>query len=143
MIRTCPRCLESKLYLRSSRGEERKYRLTTICTECRSKYNRERRKANPEHLYNIERKSKFKRQYGITPEKYDAMLLEQGNGCAICSATEPGGRTRCFPVDHCHSTGTIRGLLCTKCNRGLGLFNDDANYMERAAKYLRGDHPWR
>lgn len=86
----------------------------------------------------IERRSKLKAAYGISVEDYNDMLAAQGGGCAICGATEPGGRTKHFPVDHCHTTGVIRGLLCTKCNRGLGLFNDDADRMGRAAKYLEG-----
>lgn len=67
------------------------------------------------------------------------MLAAQNGGCAICGATEPGGRTRYFPVDHCHTTGIVRGLLCTKCNRGLGLFNDDPERVARAVMYLKGD----
>jgi hypothetical protein len=85
----------------------------------------------------------MKQQYGITVEDYDVMLTSQNGGCAICGAEKPGGRTRYFAVDHCHATGDVRGLLCTKCNRGLGLFNDDTGRMERAVKYLKGDLSWR
>ena len=120
-------------------GGTRAHHRSSTCGACRVNYNRRRREVDPEHVYAIERRSKLKQQYGITPEKYDEMIASQGGGCAICGATEPGGRTKHFPVDHCHTTGAVRGLLCTKCNRGLGLFNDDAERMIRAANYLRGD----
>lgn len=66
------------------------------------------------------------------------MLLEaQDNRCAICGTDEPGGRGDGFVVDHCHSTGRIRGLLCSACNTGLGLFKDNAETLAKAIKYLK------
>lgn len=139
MLRTCSRCSESKpieafTLMNGKRANNR----TSTCTPCRTKYNKSRRARNPEHVYNIERRSKFKTQYGITIEEYDAMLKQQGGACAICGVDKPSGRTTHFAVDHCHTTGAVRGLLCTKCNRGLGLFNDDTIRIERAVKYLKG-----
>lgn len=142
-MRRCSSCNEVKpITTFSLMGGRRKGNRTSRCTQCRTAYNRKRREANPAKVYEIERRSKLKKQYGITPEEYDTMLTAQGGGCAICGAKEPGGRTRYFPVDHCHATGVIRGLLCTKCNRGLGLFNDNADRMKRAVKYLEGDLSW-
>jgi hypothetical protein len=63
----------------------------------------------------------------------DAMLESQGGKCAICGATEGYN----FPaVDHCHSTGKIRGILCDRCNRGLGFFKDNVAILRAAADYL-------
>ena len=108
------------------------------CKPCGVAKNRLRRQQNPEHVLNIERKSKFKRQYGISLEQYEEMLQNQGHGCAICGAKKPSERTKYFAVDHCHDTGKVRGLLCTKCNRGLGLFNDRTDMLQKAIKYLLG-----
>lgn len=76
----------------------------------------------------------LKHTYGITIEDYENLLEAQGNRCAICGITEPSGYN--WHVDHCHSKGHIRGLLCSKCNQGLGLFNDNTEVMRNAIKYL-------
>lgn len=80
------------------------------------------------------------RQYGVTPEWYQAKLVEQGNRCAICGRTPPaGGRKSAsrLHVDHCHDSGRVRDLLCNRCNPGLGHFLNDPELLEAAAAYLR------
>lgn len=72
--------------------------------------------------------------YGITPEGYDSMLAEQDGRCAICRTLEPGRNF--FVVDHDHDTGKVRGLLCVKCNSGLGMFDDDPVVLMHATQYL-------
>lgn len=76
------------------------------------------------------------RQYGITAEDYDALRVAQDDTCAICGRPDPLSKSGVWHVDHCHSTGRVRGLLCTKCNTGLGLFEDDAARLASAIKYL-------
>lgn len=75
------------------------------------------------------------KQYGITIEQYDEMLRAQNNSCAICKTDTPGGRGR-WAVDHCHSTGRVRGLLCASCNLGLGHFKDNQAFLAEAISYL-------
>lgn len=77
------------------------------------------------------------RRYGITRQDYNEMLEAQGDSCAICKTMDIGrkGHTH-FHVDHDHSTGKIRGLLCDLCNRGLGYFKDDPYLLGKAVKYL-------
>jgi hypothetical protein len=78
------------------------------------------------------------RAHGLTVAEYKQILAEQGGGCAICGRTDSGDkRGHRLHVDHCHSTGRFRGLLCTRCNKGLGHFGDDPERLERAAMYLR------
>lgn len=72
--------------------------------------------------------------YGITLAEYTAMSVAQGGLCAICRSPCPTGRQ--LAVDHDHETGSVRGLLCANCNRGLGLFQDRANTLTAAAEYL-------
>ena len=76
------------------------------------------------------------RKYGITPEEYQLKLVAQGNTCAICRASNPGPRCRFFAVDHDHNSGRIRGLLCNKCNRVLGLAGDSVIWLREAIAYL-------
>lgn len=63
------------------------------------------------------------------------MLAEQSRRCAICGTPEAGGRGG-FHVDHDHTTGKVRALLCTNCNSGLGRFGDDPKRLTAAAVYL-------
>jgi hypothetical protein len=72
------------------------------------------------------------RKYNITVEEYDALVEKVGGFCQICHA--PGGGR--LHVDHCHDTGRVRGLLCSTCNRGIGLLRDDPSITARATFYL-------
>ena len=75
--------------------------------------------------------------YGLTEEQYQAMLTEQGGKCAICGSAH-GLASKMYPlyVDHCHTTGLVRGLLCQRCNAGLGMFQDRKDLIDKAALYL-------
>ncbi|MFN2503529.1 MAG: endonuclease VII domain-containing protein, partial [Acidimicrobiales bacterium] len=73
----------------------------------------------------------LKRKYGLSLEEYDAMLADQGGGCAICQRSAD-------PVDHDHGTGLIRGLLCFTCNNALGDFEDDPVLLRKALAYVEG-----
>ena len=79
--------------------------------------------------------SKSLAKYGMNSDDYSQMLNEQKGVCKICK-TECKTR-RVLSVDHCHDTGTVRGLLCSKCNSALGFFNDDPTLLQKAMEYLR------
>lgn len=75
------------------------------------------------------------RKYGLTPEQMKAMLDAQGQACAVCGHTEK--RHKLFPmIDHCHTTGKVRGILCSRCNMAIGLFRDSPELMRKAIEYL-------
>ena len=74
-------------------------------------------------------------QYNISKEEYLNLLLEQNNTCAICNIKEEGNRN--LAIDHCHTTGKVRGLLCVKCNTSLGGFNDNIELLMKAIEYLK------
>ena len=74
------------------------------------------------------------RQYGINLNDYHKMLEEQKHLCKICKGPPTGKGV--LHVDHCHETGSVRGLLCNKCNIGLGHFNDSKELLQKALDYL-------
>lgn len=75
-------------------------------------------------------------RYGITLEQYEEILTAQGGVCAICGGTKLS-RGNFFHVDHDHETGEIRGLLCDRCNHGLGKFGDSVEILQKAIEYLK------
>jgi hypothetical protein len=82
----------------------------------------------------------IKAKFNMTPDDYHALLEAQNGECAICPATDPGhgiggGYGRWY-IDHNHTTGEVRGLLCRACNMGLGKFGDDPIRLRAAADYL-------
>ena len=99
--------------------------------ECKNKTNAWRKK-NPDRVRSIWLKS----IYGITGEQYRLMFDNQDGNCAICYRHQDRVN-KTFCVDHDHTTGKIRELLCEDCNLALGTFNDDPIRFENAASYLR------
>lgn len=77
------------------------------------------------------------RRYGITMAQYRALLLSQGGVCAICRQPERTARNRLLTIDHDHTSGHVRGLLCSQCNRAIGLLGDSPEIIEAAASYVR------
>ena len=115
------------------------WRETRSTSEDRKAYMREwqrkSRAANREYYADAD----LRKNYGVTMEWYREQLSKQNGVCAICKQPETAvikGRVIAMPVDHCHKTGKARGLLCTKCNRGLGLFGDNRQIMLAAESYL-------
>jgi len=127
------------------------------CKNCRSKTykknadsrNKQRKKwgeKNPDKLAEYRKRYKLKNgrrvrnqhlvsTYGITIDQYESMLNDQNGKCWICKNSF---KTLC--VDHCHSTGRIRGLLCKNCNFGIGKFKDNIKNLENAIKYLTKEY---
>lgn len=97
-----------------------------------------RSKCKPCHEH-IKWKAFILRTYGITADQYYELLDEQDGTCALCKSSivnnERITSNKLF-IDHCHSSGKVRGLLCSKCNHGLGLFNDDVSLLQSAIEYL-------
>lgn len=98
-----------------------------------------RAKAKKYHAEHPGRTKKFNRlwnlkRYGLDAEAFAQMLTAQGGICQICGKTDAGRR---LCIDHCHTTGKVRALLCRRCNTGIGQFLDDADYMLRASLYLQ------
>jgi hypothetical protein len=77
------------------------------------------------------------KRYNITEADYSKMLQEQEEKCSICTVHFSETRRQVLVVDHCHTTGKVRGLLCDNCNMALGLFKDNKDTLLKAAEYLR------
>lgn len=72
--------------------------------------------------------------YGLSIEAYEELLERQNGCCAICREPAPGDLA--LAADHDHATGAIRGLLCSRCNYGLGSFRDDPELLRTAVAYV-------
>lgn len=102
--------------------------------ECKSCKNKRQTKA-----YKLQPLIKRCKKFGITIEQYEEMVSIQNNSCAICRKHKDdfSGRGNNFHIDHCHTTGKLRGLLCSNCNTGLGQFKDDGEIMKNAIEYIK------
>jgi DNA repair exonuclease SbcCD ATPase subunit len=90
-------------------------------------------KANGKYTPEWHRAQSLKENYGMSVETYEAILNAQGGVCAICG--EPQGKRR-LAVDHSHTTGKNRGLLCMKCNVALERFDKYPDYGDKVLAYL-------
>ncbi len=109
--------------------------------KCRKYYAANREKVSLRHQATYNAKSKheiwahhLKYSYGLTVDDYRTLHAKQKGLCAIC------GREKALEVDHDHKTGRkrgrVRGLLCRRCNTGLGKFKDSSELLKRAAMYV-------
>lgn len=142
MMKTCTVCGQSKelseFYNYKATKDGKMYR----CKSCDSKSRKKWKETNPERSYQSQRERNLKHKYGITLAEYKCMLDKQHGCCAICAVKENNAsfgvnKTLNFAVDHCHTTGKVRGLLCNQCNRALGMLNDDIKLVIKALDYLQ------
>lgn len=141
--KVCPRCGQTKLlrfFGMRTTGTRKGY-----CRECEVGYNaeyletphgRNHKRSAGRAWKNRNAAQVAARLYGITVDDYDAMLDRQNGRCAICRTDKVGGNATRWHIDHDHTTGTVRGLLCMKCNLGLGYFGDDHRRLIDACIYL-------
>lgn len=119
-------------YQREKRGE--------MSPEQRNAFNkaqREARKGNPDRFKSYS----LKRDYGISLAEYEELFKKQNGRCAICGCDDKSERSnnngyKRLSVDHCHRSGTVRGLLCQMCNQGIGALEDSAGLLRKAADYI-------
>lgn len=121
-----PCCFCNVIFLKEKPGKKH-------CSDVCRKKNSYKLKQQKRNYNKYDWKYSLNYNYGITPEQYLKMVNDSENKCNICGI-QP---TKRLFVDHCHETGRIRGLLCTKCNTGLGMFKDKLELLESAQDYLR------
>lgn len=124
----------------------RPFGLSSLCKTCNRKRKKDFGKKTYWNLSPEERELRNRKRnlqkFGMTIEQYNEMLESQNHLCSICQKPEvvkhhSTGKPSRLVVDHNHATNTVRGLLCTKCNKGIGLLGDDPENLIRAAEYLR------
>lgn len=113
----------------------------SICKECTNKSAKATWKKNKHKYVETSREWYLQKKYGISIAEYNQILDEQNGVCKICDQPEVKkdrhtSETVRLAVDHCHTTGKVRGLLCVRCNLGIGRFEDNPELLRSAARYL-------
>ena len=150
-LKLCRDCKEEKPLADFSPDSRTKDGRQGRCKRCRvvleAEGRREYRKKHPRQFAEYSRRHREKvgreavlfrermKKHGITAEQYDAMFLRQDGKCAIC-AVEMWNAYNRLSIDHDHQTGRVRGLLCRKCNAGIGCLGDDIELLAAAIAYL-------
>ena len=147
----CPMCKLDLPLSSYQKAMGRKNNVQAYCKECTNKKNREHYSSDPRAIDKrrrrekrrlekdpmVKRRAELLRVYGITLEEWYDIYDEQNGVCAICD--QECKTKKSLSVDHDHDTGRVRGLLCNRCNRGLGLFLDDPEILKKATRYLQSN----
>lgn len=123
-LKDCPGCDTVRPLERFHRNRGRSNGYESHCKDCRSR-------AGSRNELDRMNAARFLRRYGITVQQRDEMLDRQQGLCAICS------KALIRPcLDHCHASGTVRGILCQQCNTLIGMCRDDPAVLRSAIAYL-------
>lgn len=144
-MKLCPKCKETKSLDRFyywPKAERHNY----VCKACVNKQAMERYRKSAEMKQRSAKKYRWKK-HGIdcSIEQFDELFKKQNGKCKICEVElfiyvsySGQDRTNQAALDHDHSTGKVRGILCNNCNRCLGLMKDNPDVFRKAAEYLEG-----
>lgn len=137
-MKTCKRCSMDKLLSDFHLSPSSIDGLQHVCKDCHKEATlTKKNKNNPpsrEQINKEQENYRVLREYGISLADYEEMEKSQDFKCAICGRPRSNIRLN---IDHCHSTGKVRGLLCPFCNQGLGYFKDNIDSLLKAAEYLK------
>ena len=155
----CYKCGKEKPFSDFGKDRRRKFGLTSACKACRNPQAKAWRDKNREYVKIINARSREKRKdyysdpqrkikyrsiellrkFGLSHADYENILAKQNGVCLICQRYRVASNKYHMTIDHCHKTNKIRGILCTWCNKAIGLFEDNLELLERAKKYLLGE----
>lgn len=141
-MKTCQRCGADKPlddFHRDAKADDGR---VAWCKTCRKEYRAEVYARDPQAAKDYQREWKRRNpakvteygrrhRHGVEPEDFERLLAEQEGRCAICGTDDEMLR-----IDHCHDRRVIRGLLCDRCNRGVGFFDDNPERLRAAAEYV-------
>lgn len=139
--KVCTKCKKKKPLSEFYKAKNTKDGLRYVCKPCQLETNRKYypNRNKKQHILN-NRKSVLKTRFGLTLEQYDKMFEQQDGRCAICNGIEVVTYKRVLKrlcVDHSHKTGKVRKLLCDRCNRALGVVDDNIDLLKGLIKYLK------
>lgn len=139
--KTCSRCgVEYPATLEHfSPARNNKDGMASRCKTCQNDCVKQWNKKHPERASATRAKTVLTRsmkKLGMTWEDLNRLLEEQEGKCAICGTDKPIGQDRRLVIDHDHDTNRPRGLLCSKCNTGIGLLNEDPHILKSAIVYI-------
>ena len=130
-MKVCTKCKIEKPLTDYHKRSNRPCGVRNICKKCYKEYKFKRTDG-------YTRQYDLMKSYSITVEEYNKMLEKQNGRCKICNnIPDITKRKKYLCVDHNHITNKIRGLLCDKCNRGIGLLNEDLSIIKNALNYLQ------
>jgi len=147
MTKQCTKCKEIKELNLFIKKNDIASGVGSICKTCVNKRcnawndrHRDKINARSRELYKNDNGTKskncqLKHMYGITLDQYNQMLADQQDKCAICFRKR--SKSRRLAVDHCHKTGKVRGLLCTRCNLAFGYVNENLDTILGMVDYAR------
>jgi hypothetical protein len=131
-MKTCKKCKEVK-QLKDFEHDKQGNICRNVCRLCRNKRRKEYGTRSGIGL----KKYRLQYHYGLTLDQFNQMNTDQNGVCKICNRISLNKWGTELVVDHCHITGKVRGLLCDKCNKGLGQFEDNISVLEKAIQYLK------
>ena len=148
----CTKCNQNKETSEFHKDKKKTNGLTSWCKDCRNKARAEkywkepesqrkrsqdyRKTLTQEQRYISNRNTKLKQAYGLTHKQVEEMKRLQEYKCYVCSCNELEAGSKGLVVDHNHTTGQIRKLLCSPCNTALGLLREDKNIFTSLIKYI-------
>lgn len=146
-MKTCTKCGVEKDLEEFYAHRKTKDGRNSYCKGCDREIRNVNRKnlkdREPEGVYRKKRNTQLRSLYGLSLEDYESLEEAQGGVCMVCGETEKEtyrGKLKPLAVDHCHETGAVRGLLCSRCNVILGKAKDSPDLLRKAADYLRHHH---
>ena len=129
-MKTCSKCKLSKSKTEFAKRSSKKDGLRSQCKACDQEYRNNNQDAVREYHY--------QNRYGISLEQYNNKLQAQNYCCDICGSSHvEHQRMKTLVVDHCHTTGQVRGLLCHSCNIAIGAVKEKEEILMACISYLR------
>lgn len=126
----CSKCGESKPLTSFSKDKQQRSGYKSLCKVCARADYLKWRSANLEQIRKQDRKKHYKKKYNLDDELANRLSEDRSGVCEIC------GNISQLVVDHCHSSGIVRGLICSHCNCLLGYSRDNTHTLKSAIKYL-------